>query len=169
MYHRGAVSERFKFAVLIGCMGAACDLQGPNDVEDRDLVLEDDDDLDLVDEERANEPAPAHQRPGELLAPPDPVFADGFDSFNCGYARNTTTTTQSVRALCGYSNGYRPVSGGCYSDSTATLIRSYPDEGDGNAVDDGDNWSVGQGWGCRYSATPGVGQSHSAFALCCGP
>ena len=132
-------------------------------------------------------PEQGHQPPnssGDITDEPRVFEAPGChtrfspDSLNCSYARVSTTGAAgaaSLRADCDDVTpegipGYRVVHGGCWTNSSANLKVSGPDEGSqGNFPSVGDPWDTtnSDAWSCTYSASPGANQSHVAIALCC--
>ena len=103
---------------------------------------------------------------GRLSARPHPLLStDGFDASDCGFFLTNEFSNAYTRTTC--ANGYRPISGGCWTNTSAHLVNSFLDEGSNNGPDLADPWSVGLGWSCEYSAAPTGGNKHIVWALCC--
>lgn len=186
-------------AAAIGALQLGCDPGGdPNvarngvaigdvDIDDDELAVEEEEDTgsavpereSLVSEQPDDSESPDADAP--IVAEQDPQFTGSPscsvnhfapDSLGCAYERVTTTSSALVRADCDDvgGGGYRVVHGGCYTNSSATLKYSAPDEGSqGNLPSDDDPWDTtnADGWSCGYTAAPGASQSHIAVALCC--
>lgn len=181
--------------IAIGTLvfAAGCDPGTPDEGDPRELDLDEiatgelaaEDVDEEVDEEfiARREPNPTAPQPvdpaDDVVAEDDPVHGGTpacfgnivMDTAGCAYERVTTSASASLRADCdSVSAGWRAVHGGCWTNSTASLQYSGPDEGSqGNFPSDGDGWTStdADAWSCGYTAAPGGGQSHLVVALCC--
>ena len=91
----------------------------------------------------------------------------------CYWEYKETTSSNEIRTdpcpLLGLEFQTFPVSGGCHTDSDESLKVSIPLEFNGSGIDDDESVTNGYRWLCRFSGTPGSGNAHRAWALCCIP
>lgn len=99
---------------------------------------------------------------------PSPL-ASGFDLLNsCRWYRDSSANATSKTAKC--PDGYKPISGGCYSsDASNEIVRSHPFEMNSatNLPENGEYWYATDGdtgWRCKGSKSSHI----EASILCCG-
>jgi hypothetical protein len=184
----GMTSAGLCFAFGLGCdlederqgsRAREADLSAENDLEAGATT-----EAEVFDESRLQGPMPAdsstpRDEPTESVATENVLHGGGsptcseFPFFAIGYAcewtRNTTGSSQNVRADCGnVGASYRAISGGCWTDSASELVYAGVDEDiQGNYPDEGENLADGYGYSCRYSRGPTGSEQHLATALCC--